>query len=150
MFTLLATPNVPAATDVPCSRGVGWVLRAVGATLAIAAWLTVLLHLALVVRAEMQLAHILRQSNAFADLPQVDSRELAEYAQRRLATAGLEASRVTVANHPRSPGKLRVARIEAEAAAAMPRPIAGLSRWLDRQPAALDDTTPKSPFLQGQ
>ncbi len=142
MHTLPATP-----VDSSCPRvGVTWVVQTAIALLAIAAWLTVLLHLAIIVRAELKLAQIVRQSNAFAELPSVDSRELAGYAHRRISAAGLQAKRVQMAGRSAQSGKLQVTSIEATPVDSVSRWLRPLSRWLGHEAAAASTDRPQ-PFF---
>lgn len=125
----MATLYAPPAVCPPSPRGVLWVLRAAMAMVAIAAWLTILLHLVLVVRAERQLAAIVRQANAFAELPQVDARELGGYLERRLDVAGVRPVRVQLDADAARVGKLRVADIEVAAADVAPGALRPLWWW---------------------
>jgi hypothetical protein len=138
------------AVHPPTKRGVLWVLRGAVAAAAIAAWLIVLLHLVLVVQAELRLAETVRQANAFANLPRVDSGELAEYTHRRLAAAGFQASRVTVAAQPHRPGKLTIEKIEASADSTMPRTIQTFCRWLGDRPIAAGAVGPRWSLLESR
>jgi hypothetical protein len=123
-----------------------WVLGAAVAAAAIAAWLTVVLHLALVVRAELKLAKIVRQANAFAELPGVDSRELSSYAHRRLGAASLHSSRVILEADPASPGQVRVERIELPPGALMPRQLKPLGGWIGGRSIASKPAKNAGPF----
>lgn len=148
--------TLPASTGVSSRRvsshprlGITWVVQTAIALVAIAAWLTVLLHLAIIVHAEIKLAQIVHQSNAFAELPSVDSRELAGYAHRRISASGLQVDRLQVAGHPTEPGKLQVTSIEATPTDAVSRWLRPVGRWLGHE-AAGSTTDRGKPFLGGR
>ena len=103
-------------------------------TVVIAAWLVVLIQIALIVRAEVAMQQILRQANAFAELPSVRPSELQRFVAQRAKLAGWRGAQVWVApRHSFKPGSLKpgrayqVARIELPMASALPESFARLS-----------------------
>lgn len=89
------SPQTPTC-EAP-GRGVVWVLSAAAAAVVIAAWFVLLAHLVLVVRAEFGLAQVVREANAFAELPQVTQRELLGYTGRQLQARGFQKASIRLA-----------------------------------------------------
>ena len=84
------SPYQSPQTSDAAPRGVLWVLKAAGATLALAAWGVLLLHVVLVVRAEHRLAAVLENAGQFSKLPDVSQTELVDYTQRQLGRQRFE------------------------------------------------------------
>ncbi|QDU54289.1 hypothetical protein [Aeoliella mucimassa] len=123
-----ADPPVAADRDLP-TRGMLWVLQAAVALLAIGAWLVLLLHVVLIVRAEYRLQAMLKQASAFSELPQVSRPELASYVDRRLTSAGLAGAQVTIVPDAEQRGLWHTTSIQVPAAAFVP---AGLQKFAEQ------------------
>lgn len=102
----------PQAVDTPI-RGIAWVLRGAAALMAIAAWLVLLLHVLLLVRAEHRLDQVVSDANRFAQLPGMTSAELTNYTQRLLAENGLQ-GKVQLGSYPRTSPRFMVDEIQAK------------------------------------
>ncbi|MDA8746155.1 hypothetical protein N9N28_16135 [Rubripirellula amarantea] len=129
----MASPYAsPLASDLP-TRGVLWVLHTAGATLAIAAWMVLLLHVVLVVRAEQRLARVVADANVFAELPEVTPSELTDYTHRRLARQGFSQGQVRlVFRRPACNGgdKIQVHEVHARPTGTAIKLTEAASTWL--------------------
>lgn len=118
----------PQASDVPV-RSVWWVLRCAAALVAIAAWLVLLLHVLLLVRAEYRLERVLEDANRFSKLPEMSVAELSRYTHRHLSEQGLQDGKLRVASD------YSVHQIEA-------KPAGGVLGWTERASGWLTRPTP--------
>lgn len=109
-------------------RGVLWVLQAAGATLAIAAWGVLLLHVVLVVRAEHRLAAVLEKAERFSQLPGVTESELVDYTHRQLGRHRFEAGKLKLGAVPQS--RVTVEGVKARPAGWLSRVTSTTVNWL--------------------
>lgn len=133
----------PVASSAQPAHGVWWVLRAAAALLAIAAWLVLLLHVLLLVRAELRLQQVLEDANRFAKLPDMSTTELGNYTHRRLMEEGFCEGKITLARG------YAVAQIDAKPAGRALAITEVLTTWLT-PPARLQSGGPPDsgwPFL---
>ncbi len=99
--------SFPAPT---LTRNTYWVLRTAAALLVIAVWLALLLQMAVTIQAETRLGNILREANAFAELPNVRRDELLTFVTRRTERAGWR--KATIQILPAAGGRSQVTSIE--------------------------------------
>lgn len=125
----MLSPYAPPQTDVPPSRGVLWVLRSAAALLAIAAWLVLMLHLVLILRAEFKLREVMQQASAFSELPQISQAELVSYVGRRTSGQGFAAAQIAIVSDFQN-AKWRVEAIEAAPGKLIPRGIQWMAHLL--------------------
>jgi hypothetical protein len=117
----------PQATET-APRGVLWVLQAAGATLAIAAWGVLLLHVVLVVRAEYRLAAVLENAEHFSQLPGVTETELVDYTHRQLGRQQFEGGTLKLGVVPTS--RITVEGVKAQPASWLSRVTGSAVSWL--------------------
>ncbi len=105
----------------PLPRVDAWrVLQVAAVVTFFAAWLFVIAHAGLLLAAEWRLAGILRETNEFARLPKVNSRELADVVRQEVQAAGLGTPRLLIAPGEQPGGPPHVAAIEVSADQALP------------------------------
>ncbi|MCO6044007.1 hypothetical protein NG895_08810 [Aeoliella sp. ICT_H6.2] len=123
----------PVASDLPV-RGTWWVLRGAAALVAIAAWLVLLAHVLLFVRAEQRLDQVLEDANRFSQLPRMSRSELVGYTHRRLAEQGFRHGKVRVGVHLNAstgrPRQFWIEQIEAKSAHGLLRLTETATRWI--------------------
>lgn len=125
MADILPTPYLSsqAELDRP-SRGICWVLGVALAAAVIAAWLMVLLQLAMVIRAELRLQQVIAEASEFAALPAVTRSEVELFVNKRLAACDHTVWKTAASL---SDGQLQQLRITLPADEALPswmRPLA--------------------------
>jgi hypothetical protein len=122
------SPYDSPQTTESAPRGVLWVLQAAGATLAIAAWGVLLLHVVLVVRAEHRLATVLDRAEHFSQLPGVTERELVDYAHRQLGRQQFDGGTLKLGVAPHS--RITVEGVKAQPSGWLSRFTSTVSCWL--------------------
>lgn len=129
-FALVAEPCPydPPQTTESAPRGVLWVLQAAGATLAIAAWGVLLLHVVLVVRAESRLARVLENAEQFSQLPGVTERELVDYTHRQLGRQQFDGGTLKLGVMPHS--RVTVEGVKAQPSGWLSRVTSTASSWI--------------------
>jgi hypothetical protein len=122
------SPYDSPQTTVSASRGVLWVLQAAGATLAIAAWSVLLLHVALVLRAEHRLSAVLENAEQFSKLPGVTERELVDYTHRQLGRRQFDGGTLKLGVMPHS--RVTIEGVKAQPSGWLSRVTSTASSWL--------------------
>lgn len=133
-------------------RGVAWMLSATAAAVVIAAWLVLLAHLLLIVRAEFRLAQVVQDANAFAELPQVTRSELLGYTGRQLQKHGFKNGKIRLAPAPSRTRKLTVQSVQAEPGGTVVTATQRVVGLLLSEPTVVQHPQPpnKHRFLSGE
>ena len=122
----MLSPYAPPQDDPPLVgnaqplRGVLWVLQAAVALLAITAWVVVMLHVLLVVRAEYKLRSLLDEARVYSELPEVSRTELTSFVLQNAAKQGYDGASVAVVADTYQPHLWRAVGIRVPAKQCLP------------------------------